>query len=351
MKRVNFLLLILVFLSGFTSCRKFFPEERDSIDAKAGFIGTGIYAPILGRNTVYRGIFNFGKSSTPLEFEILNLRRYDGSPAPELTDSIYALKVWKRYGTGGYSGDETSLQEIEDKRTIENHRILEMEKYSGDLSIWSGMNTDALISQPDSGYRFDVKVSNSGSTRYYYNLRFMPYKPQLYAPNIYDVNTGMYTGVALASGTSGVAVSGMAKRKDNSAMVASDVDVYFIRRPDTQGPNTLSFVFMDSVFRHLDPALFSNTDWDNLIHGFNRRMTPTEVTFDVAYPIPLVEQATKYTNSAGNRATVNFSYYRVVPGGSGVTANLRFSFAIWQPGNWEIRFVFKNSTPKFSGDL
>lgn len=350
MKRINWLLCVIVFL-GIVSCKKFFPVERDSIDAKAGFIGSGIYSPVLGKNTVYSGIFNYGKSSIPLDFEMINLRRYDGSPAPELTDSVYSIKVWKRFGTGGYTGEEKSLEEIEAKRTTENHRIVEMEKYSGNISVWSGMNTDAIISLPDSGYKFDVKVSNSGATRYYYNLRFMPYKPQYYAPNVYDVNTGMRSGVALLSGTSGISVTGMVKKKDNTTMLPSDVDVYFIKRPDTPEPHTLSFVFMDSVFRPIDPALFSQTDWDNLVHGFNKRITPVGVTYDMAYPMPLVEQVTKYTNTTGNRATVNFSYYRVVPGGSGTTANLRFSFAIWQPGNWEIRFVFKNSSPKFSGDL
>lgn len=350
MKKINYLLFGIALFSALVACKKFFPVERDSIDAKAGFIGTGVYSPFLGRNTAYKGIFNYGNSSTPLQFEIVNLRRFNGAPAPELTDSVYNIKVWKMFGSGGYTGDEKNLKEIEDKRTFENHRILEMGKYSGDLNIWSGMNTDRLLALPDSGYKFDVKVSNSGAVRYYYNMRFIPYKPQYYTPNIYDLNIGMRAGVALPGGANALSVSGMFKRKDNSSLLSSDIDVYFIKRPDVAGPRTLSFVFMDSVFNPIKPSLFSGTDWDNLVHGFNRKMTDASVTYEVAYPIPLVETRTRYTNATGNRASVNFSYYRIGPGGSGVTANMKFDFAIWQEGNWEIRFVFKNSSPKFNDE-
>lgn len=345
-KNILFLLLIIVSTYG---CKKLTPLPSDTIDPEATFT-RNVFNPTMGRNYLFTQIFNYGNSSTPLEFEIVGMKRFDGTPAPEITDSIYAVKVWKNKDNDGYTGFEKSIEEIENKRTIENHRIFEMRKLSGDVAVWSGMNVEKMILRPDSGYRFDVKVSNSGSTRYYYNFRFMPGRPELYAPNIWDENNGMLAGVALPSSVSGVRLSNIVRAKDNVEMTANDVDVYFVKRPESpaNAPNTLSFVFMDSVFRPINPDMFSNTDWPNLVHGFNMKKTSTEVTYDVAYPIPLVEAPTKYTNPTGNRANVNFSYYRVGAGNTGVTANMAFSFAIWQKGNWEIRFVFKNTSPKFA---
>lgn len=325
------------------SCKRYYPEDRDSIDSGAQFLVT-TYSPTLGRNTVYSGNFSSGFSSQPLEFEVLNLTRFNGEPAPELTDSVYQVLAWKH--DGGYTGAETSLEEIEAKRSIENHRIFEVRKNSGQVVVWSGMDVNQILTRPDSGYKFDVKVSNSGATRYYYNLRFMPRKPIPYEPSNYNSETGMTTGPAVAFTTAGN-LTNVFRNSDNVAMQESEVDVYFSKKGTG---NSLTFRFLDSAFRTIDPHLFNTTDWNSLIHGFDANVTSTSVSYKVAYPVPLIPLRTKYTNSSGNRAAVNFTYFRRGRAGAGVTANMSFNFAIFEKGDWDIAFQFKNTSPKFSDD-
>ena len=114
--------------------------------------------------------------------------------------------------------------------------------------------------------------------------------------------------------------------------------------------HSLTFKFLDTLFQPIDPALFSTTNWDGLLHGFNMSMTKTSVTYQVAYPIPLVELPTRYTSPDGKRARVLFSYSRNGFGGAKEDAVLGLDFAIYEPGNWEIVFAFKNDNPKFKND-
>lgn len=337
--------MVAVLISG--SCKKLTPQDRDTIDPAATFLTT-TFSPILGRNYIARGAFSSGESSLPMDFEIINVRRFNGEPAPELTEDIYPVTVWKSTGAGAYTGEEKSIDEIEQKRTTENHRILEMRRSSGDIVVWGSVNTSKLITRPDSGYRFDVKVSNSGATRYFYNLRFMPYKPVPHEPHNYNLNTGMTSNPALTSGVSGISMSNFFRRRDNTAMSASEVDVYF-NKLSSDG-NSLTFKFLDSAYAPINPKLFNSTDWEHLVHGFGMQLTDTEVKYTVAYPIPLTQFPTRFTNANGTRAQVAFSYYRLGAGGVGVTATLGFNFAIYQKGDWEIAFHFKTTSPKFTDD-
>lgn len=340
-------LLVVLFVTA-ESCNKNLPKQLDTIDPSATFLTT-TFSPILGRNYISRNPFSYGESTLPLEFEIVNMRRYNGEPAPELTNDVYPVTVWKTTGAGSYTGYETSLAEIEAKRTIENHRIFEMRKGSGDVIVWGNVNTSKLITRPDSGYVFDVKVSNSGATRYFYNLRFIPYKPVPHDPNNYNLTTGMASGPALTAGTSGISLSNFVRSRDDANMSAGEVDVYFNKLVGGNG-NSLTFKFLDSAYSPINPKLFNQTDWTKLVHGFDMQLTDTEVKYTVAYPIPLAPVETPYTNSSGSRASVKFSYYRLGPGGLGVTATLGFNFAIYQKGDWEIAFHFKNTSPKFTND-
>lgn len=340
--------LSLFLLATGLSCKKGLPSQLDAIDPAATFLQTS-FSPVLGRNFIAKNPYSYGQSTLPLDFEIVNLRRFNGEPAPELTNDIYPVNVWKTTGAGSYTGFETSLAEIEAKRTIENHRILEMRRGSGDVVVWGNVNTSKLITRPDSGYVFDVKVSNSGATRYYYNLRFMPYKPIPHDPHNYNLNTGMASGPALTAGASGISLLNFVRSKDNVGMTINEVDVYFNKLTGGQG-NSLTFKFLDSAYAPINPKLFNKTSWEKLIHGFDMKLTDTEVKYTVAYPIPLAPIATPYTNGSGSRASVKFDYYRLGPGGFGVTARLGFDFAIYQPGDWEIAFHFKNTSPKFVND-
>lgn len=336
--RSKYVLLVFSIIV-FFSCNKYLPEDKDTIDPEAKFTTT-TYSPTLGRASFFEGNFNFGNTSQPVTFEVVDLTTYDGQPAPEINDDVYPVQVWKG-GIGAYTGLETSMAEIEAKRSIEYHKIFELRKHSGEVLVWPGIDVSKIRARPDSGYKFNVKVSNAGATRYFYNLRFRPYRPRPYEPSNYNIETGMITNPAVKP----TEITNMVKQKDNFALTSADVDVFFNKK-DTG--NSLTFRFLDSAYNPINPKLFNKTDWQRLVHGFNMQLTDSYVKYDVAYPIPLVYgYPTLYTNTSGTRNNTLFSYERIGPTGLGVTARLRLEFAIFETGDWEIIFYFKNTSPKF----
>src|SRR5690606_3336135 len=107
--------------------------------------------------------------------------------------------------------------------------------------------------------------------------------------------------------------------------------VVFIRRFD-DGIGKLRFRFEDTEGDPINPARFNQTKWDQLVHGFNRHTTSEYVEYDVAYPIPLVNIPTPYTNSSGSVARVNFNYSRRGFGGGVIVAEIGLDFNIYRPG-------------------
>jgi hypothetical protein len=107
-------LMLLSAVVMFSGCRKIFdlPEEKDYMSNNINYSRT-TFDPILGRTTLYSGIFNADNSSFPMTFEIVNPHFGDGRSA----DHILAkrpVEVWVKE----YTGLETSLEEIEAKRKI-----------------------------------------------------------------------------------------------------------------------------------------------------------------------------------------------------------------------------------------
>src|SRR6218665_159213 len=113
------LFLALALVVRLYSCKKNLPDDRLSLGGDSMFTQT-VYQPVLGRTTVFAGNFNTASSSVPLDFKILNMRRFNGDDAPELKD-YFQVKVWKQ----AYNGTETSLSAIEAKRATESHRLFE----------------------------------------------------------------------------------------------------------------------------------------------------------------------------------------------------------------------------------
>jgi hypothetical protein len=103
---------------------------------------------------------------------------------------------------------------------------------------------------------------------------------------------------------------------------------------------------MDKDSLPIDPAKFNLTPWDSLLHGFNVQVTPTEVSYQVAYPIPLMRFKTRYTNGDGSQAYVKFTFTRVGFGNIRQTGTVDLNFSIYQKGDWEIIFYFRNN-PRF----
>ncbi|RZL17396.1 MAG: DUF5007 domain-containing protein [Pedobacter sp.] len=348
----------------FSGCKKIFdlPEEKDYLSTKATYTTT-VFEPILGRTTIYRGIFNADNSSFPMKFEIVNARYGDGRPADELF-TMKDVLVW----TSEYTGRETSLAEIEAKRKVEKHPLIEL-RTSGDLIVWNSATSDIItprdsITYPQDIRYFDVKVSNSGGSRIIKDLQFNPYIERPYSPDA-DINpfngrpnTSTPGGKTLVRNYPGI--SGMVGASTNAPMnnpqdPTRGLVYTYIRKFEGGTGNSLRFKFLDRDSAAINPAKFNETRWDELVHGFNKVMTDEYVQYDVAYPIPVAPIPTKYTTGginadSGNEAFVRFAYSRIGFGGNRETGQLTQSFRIFEKGDWEIVFHFKTVNPKFENE-
>lgn len=323
------------------SCKKYLPEDRETVGGDSQFTKTE-YEPVLGRTTLFSENFYQGSTSFPADFKIVNVRRRNGAAAPELTENFPVL-VWKQ----AYTGEEETLQEIEDKREIQNRPLLEMFPHSGQIVMWAAAKSSFIKTQPDSGYAFDVEVTNSGGRRYYRDLYLKPFKERPFEPSNRDAITGQSTSNGIFP--SQLRIKGASKDRYLSSY---DVDVFIRKRTDIVKPgNTLRFMFLDTLYQPMNPDLFSSTDWKHLVHGFNMQKTDTSVVYDVAYPIPLADIETRYTiPGSGQFARVQFSFPRLGFGGTYDDGLLGLNFAIYEPGDWEIVFAFKTDNPKFNND-
>ena len=319
-----------------SSCRKNLPDERLSIANDSQYIQY-LYQPVLGRNSLFANNFQYGNSSRPLDFKIVNMRTFNGEPAPELTNN-YPVMVWKT----AYDGTEKSLNEISAKRVVENHPLFEVRPHSGEFLMWAAANSNMVKAQPDSGYVFDVEMSNSGGRKYYQNFRLRPLRERPYEPSNLDPITGQGTSVSV--NPTSVNITGERGQPLNTR---DDVQVLFKKAGNG---NSLTFKFVDTLSNPINPDKFATTDWANLVHGFNMIKDATKVKYDVAYPIPLSAYPTKYTTLSGDQARVVFRFNRQAFGNVQQQCFLAFNFNIYEKGDWEITFWFKRDKPKFDND-
>lgn len=350
----------IVVLSG---CEKIFdlPDEKDYLSTKATYT-TKDFSPILGRTWVSSGIFNADNSSFPMKFEIVNARYGDGRPADELFTKRDVL-VW----TSEYTGRETSLAEIEAKRKVEQHSIIEL-RPSGDLIVWNAATSDILkpqdsITYPQDIRYFDVKISNSGGSRVIKDLSINPFRERPYWP---DADINPFNGRPNTTTPGGKtlvhifpSISGMIGESTNRNLDVNNAGngvVYtYIRKFTGGNGNSLRFKFLNKDSVAMKPTLFNETKWDELVHGFNKVMTDEYVQYDVAYPIPVAPIPTKYTSGgiqadSGNEAFVRFAYSRIGFGGNREQGVLTQAFRIYEKGDWEIVFHFKTVNPKFANE-
>lgn len=333
--RIYALPLVLLFCL-FGACKKLLPTDRDTFNLEARFTQT-LYKPVLGRTTLMTNNFDAQSSTLPLTFRIINPRNSDGLIAPELIKPFDVL-VWKK----SYTGLEKSLAEIEAKRAIEKHPLFEIREHSGEFILWAAANQSTLKSLPDSGYTFDVEVTNNGGRRYFNNMQLQPYKERPSEPNSIDPLTGADLNNPIRPN-----FMFMTGERTSTILSPNDVNVYFNRKGDG---NSLTFRFLDTLQRPIDPNKFNLTKWDKLVHGFNVEKTSTYVKYDVAYPIPLVAIQTAYTTGDGKQAQVTFGYDRLGFGGIKEVGALSLNFNIYQQGAWEIIFWFNRDNPKFANE-
>src|SRR5690606_10758986 len=327
-------------LGAFASCMdEFLPESLDAFDPEANFTER-IYRPQLGRSSLMSNNFSGGNSTLPFTFEITSIKRFDGSDAPELTE-YFPVKVW----TTPYLGTETSLQEIEEKRTIEYRPLFQVRKHSGEFMMWANANSSFVRCSPDSSYLFDVLATNSGGYAYTSRMRLIPTREVEYEPNNVDLETGLETEEYVHP----TLMSRVLSSNTGFMLLPEQVKVYFRQNEENEAEEkTLTFRFYTEDYKPINPAKFNLTNWRNLIHGFNMMQTDEYVRYNVAYPIPLLNAASRYTNIEGDRARVRFAYDRVGLSGYREQSFMEFDFAIFKEGHWEIIFVFDGNGPLFT---
>lgn len=329
------LLFVLALLG---ACKKYLPTDRDYFNTEARFTQT-LYKPVMGRTTVMSDNFDAQSSTQPLTFKIVNPRNSDGVIAPELIKPFDVL-VWKK----AYTGTETSLAEIENKRATEKHPLFEVREHSGEFILWAASNSRVLNALPDSGYTFDVEVTNNGGRRYFNNLKLQAYRERAYEPNNIDAISGSSSNAPIRLSS----INNVKAERTGDPLTIGDVKVDFRKNPGDG--SSLTFRILDSVGTAIDPSKFNLTNWNKLVHGFDMQRTSTYVKYEVAYPIPLVELPTAYTSVDGKEATLKFSYDRFGFGGFKEIADMSFNFNIYERGNWEIIFSFTRDNPKFTNE-
>jgi len=357
--------LFLTVIIAFSGCRKIFdlPDEKDYLSTKMTYVVTE-FSPTLGRLNLYQGVFNPDNSSSPMTLEIINARFGDGRSADDMLAKKPVL-VW----TKEYTGNEKSLAEIEAKRKLEDHPMLEV-RPSGDIILWPSATSEVFkprdsVTYPQDIRYFDIKVKNSGGTRIIKNLSVIPYREIPYFP-AEDINK--FNGKPNTSTPNGTnlvrnnpVIFGMIGEGTNAPLEANGggqrgVVYTYIRKVPGGTGNSLRFKFLNKDSVAIDPAKFNETKWDQLVHGFNMERTNEYVKFDVAYPIPVARIPTRFTSggvtntNGGSTAHVEFVYSRRGFGGAREQGVISQEFAIYEKGDWEIVFHFKTVNPKFEDE-
>jgi hypothetical protein len=359
-KKGSVLLLVAAVICG--GCKKWYdlPAEKDYLSSNVNFTNK-TFEPVLGRNSIMGG-FNADNSTAPLSFEIVNARYGDGRPMTDLFKTAPTY-VW----TAAYTGLEKSLDEIEAKRKVETHPLFEI-RSSGELIMWASSNNqlitpraiDSTSFAQDTRY-FDLKVKNTGGEVLIKDFVVRPWRERPYEPSN-DMN--IYTGGIAPNPKDPTNLTdrdyirpfvyNVVGIQSEKYLVSNDdrKDVVAYIRPlpvAGEKAHVLRIKVLGKDSLPINPAVFNETDWKNMVHGFNMLMTNEYVQYDVAYPIPLVEIPTYYARG-GTRAHAELIYSRLGFGGSRVLAGLGLDFAIYQEGDWEIVFHFKTENPKFEND-
>ena len=173
-------------------------------------------------------------------------------------------------------------------------------------------------------------------------MRLKPYREVPVEPTTQSPVTGQTTYI----GTGPSSWSNIFGKR--SGQLIYNIGVVFHKISD-EG-QSLTFQFYDTLQNAINPKKFNLTDWAHLVHGFDMQMTDTGVTYQVAYPIPLTNLKTRYTTTDGLKAHVAFSYDRMGFGDSRVVADLQLNFAIYEPGQWQIKFLFLDDNPNFDDE-
>src|SRR5690606_4148288 len=175
-----------------TSCKDLYdlPPKSEYLSPNITY-GSMILQPVIGRTTQL-GQPNLDNSTLPMQFEIVNARYGDGRPVTDIFQTR-PVKVW----TADYDGEETSLEEIEAKRRVEERPIFEVTP-SGKFFFWGSSTNELVQPRPsDTVLRvqdirfFDLKITNAGGSTLIKDFQLIPWLERPYDPAD-DINP--YTG-------------------------------------------------------------------------------------------------------------------------------------------------------------
>ena len=339
--RINKMVCLSAMITLSAGCiDNYLPDSKDAFDRDVNFTKT-VFDPIMGKTTFYTDIFNSGNSTLPLDFEITDMMHADGTPAPELME-YYPVRVWKK----PYLGTETSIEEINAKRGTEYRRLFDVRKHSGEFVMWAEANSSILRCQPDSGYIFNLSISNSGGYKMTKRMRLMPHRERDFEPTVYDEN-----GLAIAEyvNPDDVYMRYESDKSYSSMIMEEDVHIYFRENKDDTDPNTtLTISFYDQNWNVIDPRRFNETNWDNLFQaGFLKdKDNGKYVKYDMAYPLPIFKEQTDYTDVNGEKASVRFKTSYLNRNGYRLYGHIYFDFAIYKESHWEILIHFAGGIPQ-----
>lgn len=344
--RIHFtcLALLVLFIGMTAGCYKSgLPEVKDYLSKDMTFKQTSFLVN-LERSNVFTQVFNADYSTEPLTFKIQNVRHFDGSPAPELSASSRAM-YWDDY----FTGKESSIAEIDKKRHAENRPLLDIREHSGEVFFW---NTDSTKVKPGI-YFFDVNVSNKVGSHLFEKLILNVRLPHPYEPFEFDDSTGLRLPDAEGGILHPSTMNGAVDELERS-LPADSVNVYFHKKGTQK--NSVTFKFYDQDSLPISLTNYNMTEWDSLRFtsattgdfvypfAFNRQFSADSmsVTYDVTNPFPVLADV------GSDKASISFKYNRV-SFGQRVNSSIGLTFALFEPGQWEIVFKYKLN-PKFEDD-
>jgi hypothetical protein len=364
MKIKNNVRLLFVLIGSYsllTACSDIYdlPEDRDYMSPNINYTSK-VLEPILGRDNIFTSLQE-DNSTLPMQFEIVNSRYGDGRP---VTDIFTKAQTYEWIAQ--YDGKEKSLAEIEAKRRLVEKPVFEVDS-NGRLILWASATNailkprpaDTILKTQDIRF-FDIKVKNSGGVQIIKDFQLIPWTQRDYYP---DTDINPYTGgkapdpqrpkdttrqdYILPSVLNDKVIGENSQLPLVNNTQKKDVVVY-IRQFKCGKGNSLIFKFMGPDGNFINPLKFNETNWNLLVHGFNKVENPEYIQYDVAYPIPLNGYKTDYAD--GGNAKVRFSYSRIGFGGMRDLAEIGLDFRIYKKGDWEIVFHFRNENPKFEND-
>lgn len=344
MNRIKIHLIVWCSAALLTGCYKdTLPEEKDYMSKDMNFKKETFVAN-LGRMNLFVDIFNADFSTQPLQFE-LKSPRADGKPAPVLLEEV-DTRQWKQH----YNGTETSIAEIEAKRTIVRRPILDLNNQNGQLVVWSVDSSKVRYGR----YFFDIMVKNGAGERLFPGLMLDFRRPRPYEPYEFDD----LTGIRKADNAGGIIrptiISGH-RDVQGKEIKAENVQVYLVKTGNAANKLTFRFVDKDSVA--IPISTFNIQRWDSLYYyskmtdynikfGFNRQILKDSmaVTYDITNPFPVLAES-----FAGDElAEYVFSFSRVSYGYRQI-GRIGMKFSIHEPGEWTVVFRYMIN-PKFSDD-